>query len=294
MTGSAPELLRKEVCAALVHCIVSNRGLWETVDISEAKRRMEPALASLPWRPLSLLPLWSYFLEVGTPEVHARETLLFFASRGVRWGIAVDLPAELNELSAEQRSAHVERMRSLGGSSGTFVGRAPVAPLQGAPPRTATPLQSALPRTATPHAIPVHWDSPSAPATPTERKRERTEPTIPMPAAPRWPHRAPMRVVLAAAAALGVMLTIASVGPGAPTPRHDVALGDLCSKVVAHGHALLCTVTPAAYADANSVAIRVEAIRIALDATVIFVDDLGNVVDPIGRPARAAGAGRRS
>ncbi len=268
MSGPSSEELHKEVWNALVHCIVSNKGLWDTVDVADVKTRMGPAVAALPWKALTLMPLWQYFKEVGTPDDHARETVLFFASRGLRWGITIDLPPELEALSSAERAVYVDRMRSLGGSSGTFVGRAPVALLATAPPPPAA--------------------EPRAPLSSAAPPRQRTGAVTPP---PPWPHRqaaaAAARIAVIAVAGLFLVNAVRGGGEIDPHP-YQVALGDLCSAVVVHGKAVMCTAAPAAFLDPTTTAIRVEAVRIAMNATVLFMDNDGEAVDPLARPPESA------
>ncbi|MBI1946567.1 MAG: hypothetical protein HYS27_12775 [Deltaproteobacteria bacterium] len=262
MTGQSSEELHREVWNALVHCIVSNRGLWDTVDVAEVKVRMAPAVAALPWKALNLSPLWKYFAEVGTPDQHARETLLFFSSRGGRWGIAIDLPPELEILTASERAVYVDRMRSLGGSSGTFVGRAPVAMLQLQPP---APPPAAAPALT----------------------RQKTATTTPRPELP-WRRLAVAAARVSAVALVGMLLVNAVRSPPeVDVQRHRRAMGNLCSAVEVHGKALLCTATPAAFEDPAKTALRVEAILVSLDMTVLFLDAQGEALDPLAPPAAA-------
>lgn len=118
--------VRRDVWHGLVHAIVSNRSLWDTVDVADVKGVMGEALAAVPDLPLHLQPLWDHMVAARTPIEAAKDTMVFFASRAERWRVVIVLPRELRDMHPTERKLRIARVEERGGTTGTFVGKAPV------------------------------------------------------------------------------------------------------------------------------------------------------------------------
>lgn len=238
-------LLRRDVYHGLVHCIVSNPKLWKTVDVEEVKQLMEAPLRSLPAGALALTPLWQYMLDKGTPRAAAAETLVFFHSRAERWGVAMELPVEIDSVEVGRRSAVVESMSARGVTTGTFVGRAPV-PLDAEAAQAARAMKRAKAKRLQQAAD----------------ARRRTGASL-------------MQVVRTG---LGLCCVLALAVGALHEPSHTslevraaAALGPTCASVEQDGRAMHCVTTLATLGNASGIHERRDFAESTLDIVVIFV-----------------------
>jgi hypothetical protein len=202
--------LRTEVWNGLVHCLVSNAALWETVDVAEVKTAMTGAFAALPRRPLALQPLWDLMIARNTPFEAAMDTALFFASRADRWGIEIKLPSEADYVSLAERKERVARLQSRGTSTGTYVG---------------------LPPSERPRARRARDDDAQRAPTPLARALMRA-----------------LRIAVVLCLGLGAVALAQGAGDD-DAHLVEASLSGMCAPAKLSGRAVVCWLTPEALAD---------------------------------------------
>jgi hypothetical protein len=254
MSTHTPESIRIETYNGLVHCIVSNTDLWDTIDVAEVKEVVADALALVPDLPLTLEPLWQYMRAKGAPHDAAAATILLFHSRAERFHCEMVLPPELAVISEGDRTSAVEQFRSKGGTSGTFIGKAPTAHL---------------------HA-PTPQPRPAATRAPTPSARQKPPPAR---AGDNAVARATTTLVRAAFVCAAAAFAFVHLHGSDKDGQVTDALGEMCTSVKLHGRAALCTVSVDALSDKPRAKERADVTGVALGVTVLFVNAAGEVVD---------------
>ena len=132
--------------------VLRTSSLVGVVDLQRAGIAFATLLDSCPLgEPLPLGPLYDFLIEQQAPELGAREVVVFLKSRESRFGVAMELPPALQNLSEEEQQKLVATFTTRGTSAPTYA--KPPEPLPGrvmpqAPdprkPKPGMPLQNKL------------------------------------------------------------------------------------------------------------------------------------------------------
>lgn len=131
--------------------VMRTSSLVGVIDLQRAGMAFSTLLDSCPPdEPLPLGPLYDFLLEQKAPELGAREVLVFLKSRESRFGVTMQLPPALQNLSDEEQQKLVAAFTNRGTTSGTYAkppepppGRA-TAPPDPKKPKPGMPLQNKL------------------------------------------------------------------------------------------------------------------------------------------------------